>query len=260
MTLRIPRAVLYVLAAGVLIGVGLAAFFILREPSKDCLTASGSAVSCDSADSLTQAEYDQLQEEQAAAEKAAAKAAKCRQQTAALMKALEELDSRLSVGLVYQDYSTQVGDARVAYDRVPIGALGPDCLSKVAVHLEDAMNAYAKADSTWNDCITDFNCDNDSIKPELQARWSEATGLINKAKSGLSSMSRTTDGSLASTADDSESLTTTSETSDTTSDSPSGEGFEHTSGDCVSASSGEPVDCDYPGAVDRSVFEEHDDG
>ena len=260
MTLRIPRAVLYVLAAGFVVGIGLAAYLILREPAKDCLTSSEAAVSCDTEGSLTQAEYDQAQAEQAAAEKAAALEAKCRQQTGGLMRSLQELDSRLSVGLVYQEYSTQVGDARVAYDRVSIGALDPECLTEVAIHLESAMNAYVKADNIWNNCITDLYCDNDSIKPDLQAKWSEATSLIGKAESGLSSLSKPAEVSLAATDEDSDTSTTT--TTDESSDETSGseKGFVPSTDDCVSPSTGETVDCDYPGAVDREVYEEHADG
>ena len=239
MTLKIPRAVLYVLAAGVVLGISIAAYFILREPAKDCLTASGSAVSCNTADSMTQAEYDQAQADKAAAEKAAAALAQCRSQTDGLQKALQELDSRLSVGLVYTDYSKQVGNARVAYDRVPTGHLSPDCLADVALHLENAMNDYAKAGTTSGTTVlTDFNCNTDSIQPDLQAQWSKASSEISKAKSGLTSIGSSAGGSLA--ASDS---ATNSETTSTT----------DSSSDCVNASSGEPMDCGDPGAERWSV-------
>jgi len=243
MTLRIPRAVLYVLLAGVVIGIGVAAYLILREPAKDCLTTSGEAVTCDTPDSLSQAEYDQMKQEEAAAAKAAAALAECRKQTDGLMKKLQELDSRLSVGLTYQEFSTQVGNARVAYDQVPTGRLALDCLTGVAVHLEDAMNSYAKSESLWSNCIDDFSCDTDSIEPDLQAKWADATGAITKAKSGLSDLGKPAQG------EDLESVTTSTTATSTTSSSES-------DSECVNASSGEPMDCDDPGAVDRDVYEE----
>jgi hypothetical protein len=251
MTLKIPRAVLYVLAAGVVIGIGVAAFLILREPAKDCLTSSGTAVTCDTADSLTQSEYDQQQKELAAAEKARAAEAECRQRTSGLMAQLQEIDSRLSVGLAYAEYSTQVGNARVAYDRVPIKTLDPDCITDVALHLENAMNTYARAESTWSDCINDYGCDTDSIQPELQAKWSESTSEINKAKSGLSSIGSAKSVTASRSAESSSTTTTTSTTS-----SDSTGGFEPETDDCVSPSSGEELDCASPGAVDRTVYEE----
>jgi hypothetical protein len=238
-TLKIPRAVLYVLAAGIVLGVGIAAFSILREPAKDCLTDSGAAVSCDTADSLSQSAYDQMKQDELAVAKAEADLAECRKQTGDLQSELEELDSKLSVGMVYADYSPQVGNARVAYDRVPIGRLAPDCLSDVALHLEDAMNSYAKADSVWNHCLTDINCDNASIKPELQAKWSAATNSIATAKSGLADLGKVSSSTTASGTTDASTL----ETADSDSE-------------CVNASSGEPMECGDPGAVDREVYEE----
>ncbi len=47
------------------------------------------------------------------------------------------------------------------------------------------MNAYINAYNVWNDCIGDIDCDNDSITPELQAEWADATELIQEARDGL---------------------------------------------------------------------------
>ncbi len=47
------------------------------------------------------------------------------------------------------------------------------------------MNAYIDASNTWYNCITDFNCNVDSITPELQSKWAKATVLINQAKQSL---------------------------------------------------------------------------
>jgi hypothetical protein len=187
--------VLYVLGTLVFLGVSAAGYLIFHEPARQCLTASGSPATCDSPDSLSYSEYDVMKEEEAAAAEAEAAADECRRQTGGLQRALEELDSRLGVGLAYDDYSTQVGDASVAYDRIPIGRLEQDCLLEVGVHLEDAMNAYIKADDTWGDCIVDFGCDVDSIDPELQMRWAEATREINKAKAGLAAIGSSEAGS-----------------------------------------------------------------
>jgi hypothetical protein len=195
MTVRIPRVVLYALGTAVFLAVSVAGFVLFHEPARHCLTDSGMPVSCDTADSLSYDEYDLMQEQEAAAAEAEAAADACRRQVGGLQRALEELDSRLTVGLAYDEYSTQVGDAQVAYDRIPIGKLEQDCLFDVGLHLENAMNAYVKADNTWNDCIIDFGCDVDSIDPELQERWAEATREIDKAKSGLVAIGGPDDGS-----------------------------------------------------------------
>jgi hypothetical protein len=195
MTIRIPRAVVYVLGTLAFVGVSVAGYLVFHEPARQCLTAAGSPVSCDAADSLSYSEYDVMKEQEEAAAEAEAAADECQQQTGGLQSSLEELDSRLTVGLAYDEYSTQVGDAQVAYDRVPIARLEQDCLFEVGVHLENAMNAYVKADNVWNDCIVDFGCDVDSIKPELQLRWAEATREIDKAKAGLAAIREAGEGS-----------------------------------------------------------------
>lgn len=231
MTVRIPRAVLYILAAGLIIGVGVAGYVIVSEPRKECLSSSGGAISCDEPDSMSVAEYEQFLRDQAEAAEASAALAQCRRQTGGLMSALQELDSRLSVGLVYADYSKEVGNVRVAYDRVPTAKLEDDCLFDVGVNLENAMNSYVKADNIWNHCLTDFGCDNASIKPDLQAKWADATSSIGEAKSGLNSI-----GEPANQADPSSTIGA---------DAP-----------CVNATSGEELDCGEPGAVDQAVYEE----
>lgn len=98
--------------------------------------------------------------------------------------ALFELDSRLDVGLTFSAYSERVGDAKVAYDRIDINALDGDCLA-LAVEAESAYNAYVVAYNTWNDCISDIDCDTDSITPDLQKEWAEASTLLDEVKDAM---------------------------------------------------------------------------
>jgi hypothetical protein len=109
----------------------------------------------------------------------------CPDEVIELVETLEDLDSRLSVGLNFSAYSERVGDARVAYDRIDVGDLDSGCIEHVGAPAEDAMNAYINAYNVWNDCIGDIDCDNDSITPELQAEWADATELIQEARDGL---------------------------------------------------------------------------
>jgi hypothetical protein len=99
--------------------------------------------------------------------------------------ALTELDSRLSVGLSFSEYSDKVGAAKVAYDRLPIGSLDATCINQVGSLEEDAYNDYVHAYNTWNDCISKIGCSNDSIKSSLQDDWSKATDLLTTVKSRL---------------------------------------------------------------------------
>ena len=111
-----------------------------------------------------------------------------------LQDTLGELDSRLSVGLTYDEYGDAVADARVAYDQVDIAHLKLPydgnfiCLGSVGVPLERALNQYAAAYDRWDECFDDYNCDVDAIQPELQTYWSKASRAITKAKDGLADM------------------------------------------------------------------------
>lgn len=57
----------------------------------------------------------------------------CRDQLGRFADRLQELDSRLSVGLVFAAYSEQVGDARVEYDKLPIGEFQAPCLRNAGI-------------------------------------------------------------------------------------------------------------------------------
>lgn len=109
----------------------------------------------------------------------------CIRQIGPLVSTLEDLNSRLAVGLSFSDYSTRVGDVRVAYDRIDANKLDSLCISLVGKPGEDAFNAYVTAYNTWNDCIGNVDCSTDSIDSQLQAQWSIATNLITQIKALL---------------------------------------------------------------------------
>jgi hypothetical protein len=98
---------------------------------------------------------------------------------------LADLNSRLGVGLNFQSYSDRVGDARVAYDRIEADELDYDCINRVGVPAEKALQLYLDAYNIWNDCVSGYNCSNDSITPKLQRKWAAATAKLDKAKRAL---------------------------------------------------------------------------
>jgi hypothetical protein len=110
---------------------------------------------------------------------------KCKQEVAPLMNQLHEIDSRLDVGLNYDEYTNKVGDVRVAYDRVSGAIGGPECLAGVGIPAENALNQYVKASNIWGDCFDNVDCDTDSIQPSLQAHWTQASLAIERADRGL---------------------------------------------------------------------------
>lgn len=106
----------------------------------------------------------------------------CVAQVGPFVNALEDLDSRLEVGLTFADYGTRVGDAQVVYDRIDFTAMDPNCLSNVGVPAENALNHYVKAFNAWNACVGKLSCTNAKIKPKLQAEWSAATDILDKIR------------------------------------------------------------------------------
>jgi hypothetical protein len=110
--------------------------------------------------------------------------AACKVALTPLYDELQELNSRLNVGLNLGDYGERVGDASVAYGQLEAASLDSACLD-LGAKLEDALNAYIRANTTWNDCVTDTDCDNDSITPKLQAEWATATNLLGGVRAQL---------------------------------------------------------------------------
>ena len=124
----------------------------------------------------------------ASAVKAQAVYAKCNRDMSALLAALSDLDSRLGVGLTQSDYNGKVGDVKVAYDKINVSSLDKACVNDVGVHLENALNSYIEADKKWGNCITNTYCSTDSITPDLQAKWADATSEIQAARDGLANL------------------------------------------------------------------------
>lgn len=162
------------------------------------LVAAPAITACGTSD-----EEKREQARQEAAEKRAAKERKerARQQAAHdacastysdLQDAVREMNSRISVGLTYANYSTEVADVRVAYDTTDFGDEDDiDCLSTVGLPLEQALNQYVKAGNRWDECFEDIYCENDSIEAELQAHWAKASRFLDRSTSALDRMAPT---------------------------------------------------------------------
>jgi hypothetical protein len=140
----------------------------------------------------TKAEVEAKEKAEAAAKAAVdaqAELAACQSQVGPLLTAEQDLEGRLNaVGLSYNDYGNKVGDVSVAYNTIPFKELSPQCLTQVGVHAEKAMNSYVKAGQTWTDCFDDFSCDDDSIDPDLQLDWFEASAQIKQASQGMTAI------------------------------------------------------------------------
>ena len=127
------------------------------------------------------------------AREAQTKAEGCQRHAGDLVDALGDLNSRLNIGLSYNEYGDRVADVRVAYDDVGFAdaeAVDLDCISGVGLPAEKALNTYASAYRTWNKCFESSSCANDDITPLLQKRWAKATIQVEQAKSGMTLLKR----------------------------------------------------------------------
>ena len=111
--------------------------------------------------------------------------AACQAELGDLVAALEEINGRLDVGLIFTDYSERLGDASVADNRIRFAQLEPGCISEVGVVVEQGLNRYLKAQNRWDACIEDLYCVTDSIEPALQRQWTRADQLIERARAAL---------------------------------------------------------------------------
>lgn len=122
-----------------------------------------------------------------------AKHDKCAHRFSPLLGALLQLDSRLTFGLQFADYTSRVGDARTAYDRAARGikSADPQCISKVGIPFQSALNSYTTAGDIWNNCIQDYTCEFTKGSPALtkaQTAWSAAASKLRRGESGLQAM------------------------------------------------------------------------
>lgn len=171
------RVALYVLVAAVVIG-GSLVYGFQPVPIR--------SVEQESRDTVTELAADNA----SSREDAAARLARhqfCKRRATPLLRELNDLGSRLDVGLAFAEYGGQVGDISVAYDQLRPGSLGPDCL-EVAVPLETAYRKYAEAYNIWNECIGDFGCSTDSIESQLQTKWLQAETAVARGERSLASM------------------------------------------------------------------------
>lgn len=113
---------------------------------------------------------------------------RCQQQLGDLLHAEQQLDSRLDIGLTYDDYGNRLGDVQVEYKQVPFKQLGDTCTAEVGVPAENALNEYVKSENIWTKCFDDPDCDDSSIKDSLRQHWSKATQYVDRANRGLASM------------------------------------------------------------------------
>lgn len=158
--------------------------------------AADDQAKADAAASESAASASAASESAAAAELEAQQATygACQEAVERFMTELQEIGSRLNIGMNYDEYSDYLSDARVTYDRdftaTVIDDMEPECLSSVAVPLENAFQAYVNVLTLWGDCIEDYDCDFNEGETDRKAQrgWVRAEKQTQKAVNALAAM------------------------------------------------------------------------
>jgi hypothetical protein len=118
----------------------------------------------------------------------------CSEAVGPLLESLQEVDSRLSIGMNVGEYNDLVGDGQVAYDRgiedVPYDESDTSCFA-VALGLESALNLHIKAYNAWNDSVTDIDCEFEEGEPvndKVQRYWVKAGDFTDRADENLDAL------------------------------------------------------------------------
>lgn len=109
----------------------------------------------------------------------------CRGQLSPFLDSMDALRENLAVGLSYEDYLGELGEARKAYGRIRADRLPAGCLLLAAGAGERALNRYIDAANVWGDCLATATCETEAIEPRLQRRWALASDLLSSAQAGL---------------------------------------------------------------------------
>jgi hypothetical protein len=187
--LGIAVAILVALGAGT-----AAAFLFPRGGDEACVATSGEQVDCATAGAVGGQEQQGERNASRIDHRAEKRAQACKAQVGEFLTSLETLDNRVSVGFQYAPYSQRVKQVRDAYGRVPYKDLAFDCLTKVGVPAEAALNRYAKADSIWHGCVTDPACDMGATESNVRRHWRDASASIRAARRGLRAIAQPSTG------------------------------------------------------------------
>lgn len=98
---------------------------------------------------------------------------------------MESLNNTVAVGLDYESYLGAVNNVRSTYASVPPERLSLVCLARSAGPAELALNTYIEAANAWGECLASASCNPESIEPQLQRKWEEASDLLSVARKGL---------------------------------------------------------------------------
>jgi hypothetical protein len=124
-------------------------------------------------------------EERVTTSRQASAAKQCGRLLGGFLDSIESLTNIVAVGLDYDSYLGAVNHVRSTYADLPADRLPLVCLVRVGTPAENALNAYIDAANTWGDCLATTSCDLESVEPDLQREWQQASNFLSSAQRGL---------------------------------------------------------------------------
>lgn len=101
---------------------------------------------------------------------------------------MDALRRRLAVGVTYRQYLDEVHAVGDTYRKIPVEALGVDCLTAAGTPGEQAFNRYIAAANSWGECVSEAGCESGDVEAGLQSEWRIASHLLRAAESGMASV------------------------------------------------------------------------
>lgn len=105
----------------------------------------------------------------------------CLSKLGPFLNSMQEINSRLDIGMNESEFVQRVGTAKVKHDQLDPKALQGTCLD-AGVDLEKALNKYIKAANKWSNCVSNFSCTFKKINAVMQLYWLQASTRISTAE------------------------------------------------------------------------------
>lgn len=110
------------------------------------------------------------------------RASACSSQLSGFLDQLEHLRRSLVIGVSYEQYVSELGTVRRAYEQIPFGKLDLACASGPAGSAERSFDGYLAAANAWGDCVSESGCETAALEPELRRKWRVAARHLADAQ------------------------------------------------------------------------------
>lgn len=109
----------------------------------------------------------------------------CKAATQSALSSLQDLWTRLTVGMTLDSYTAKVGDLKVVDDHLTAASVSRRC-EPVVSQITNSVDQFAAAVTAWNTCIQNGACSDPSV--DTQPYWTSANMYLHIASSKLAAL------------------------------------------------------------------------